>query len=96
MEKEQEYVVFQDAISFFGEVSQKIMAVEEMSELTKELAKDLRDRGNVEQIADEIADVEITLTQLKMIYNVHDLVDERRDFKLRRLSGSITELKKKK
>ena len=57
MEKEQEYEVFQDAISFFGEVSQKIMAVEEMSELTKELAKDLRDRGNVEQIADEIAEM---------------------------------------
>ena len=32
------------------------MVIEEMSELTKELCKDLRDRGNIENIADEIAD----------------------------------------
>ena len=96
MDKKSENEVFQDAIDFFGEVSQKIMAIEEMSELTKELSKDLRDRGNVENIADELADVEITLAQLKMIYNVHDLVEERRDFKLRRLLKSIQDLKAKK
>ena len=36
-----------------------------MSELTKELCKELRDRGNTEDIADELADVEITLAQIK-------------------------------
>ena len=41
-----------------------------MSELTKELCKELRDRGNVEDIADELADVEITLAQIKMIYDI--------------------------
>ena len=35
------------------------MVIEEMSELTKELCKELRDRGKIENIADELADVEI-------------------------------------
>ena len=71
MEKQQEYKIYNEAIEFFGDLSQKVMVIEEMSELTKELCKDLRDRGNVENIADELADVEITLAQLKMIYNIH-------------------------
>ena len=77
----------------FGDTSQKIMVVEEMSELTKELCKELRNRGNVENIADELADVEVTLAQLKMIYNIHDLVEEHRDFKLRRLAENMAEIK---
>ena len=73
MNKEDELKVYNDAIDFFGDISQKIMVLEEMSELTKELCKDLRDRGNTESIAEEIADVEITLAQIKMIYNIHNI-----------------------
>ena len=93
MDKEQQNVIFNQAIDFFGFESQKIMAVEEMSELTKELAKELRNRGNIENIADELADVEIMLAQLKIIYNIHDLVEQHKDFKLRRLTASIEKLK---
>ena len=93
MDKEQEYKIYQDAIEFFGETSQKVMAIEEMSELTKELCKELRDRGNVEDIADELADVEITLAQIKIIYKIKDLVEEHKDFKLNRFSKRMTELK---
>lgn len=96
MEKEQEQKIYDDAIDFFGVTSQKIMAIEEMSELTKELCKELRNRGNVEQIADELADVEITLAQLKMIYDIHDKVEEHKDFKLRRFAHNMAELKKEK
>ena len=68
MDKGQQNTIFNQAIDFFGFESQKIMAIEEMSELTKELTKELRNRGNVENIADELADVEIMLAQLKIIY----------------------------
>ena len=44
----------------------KVMAIEEMSELTKELCKELRDWANIANIADEVADVENTLAQIKM------------------------------
>ena len=70
------------------------MVIEEMSELTKELCKELRNRGDVEHIADELADVEITLAQLKSIYQIHNLVAEHKDFKLRRLENNIKQLKK--
>ncbi len=89
MEKEQENNVYRDAIEFFGVTSQKIMVIEEMSELTKELCKELRDRGDVEQLAD----VEITLAQLKSIYNIHQAVEEHKDFKLRRLVSNMEKLK---
>ena len=93
MEKEQENQIYRDAIDFFGVTSQKIMVIEEMSELTKELCKELRDRGDIEHIADELADVEITLAQLKSIYNIHQTVEEHKDFKLRRLVSNMEKLK---
>ena len=96
MDKQREQKIYDDAIDFFGVTSQKIMVIEEMSELTKELCKELRDRGDVEQIADELADVEITLAQLKMIYNIHDKVEEHKDFKLKRFAHNMEELKKEK
>ncbi|MBR1825409.1 MAG: hypothetical protein IJ770_02370 [Alphaproteobacteria bacterium] len=93
MEKKQEDEIYREAIDFFGETSQKIMVVEEMSELTKELCKELRNRGDIEHIADELADVEITLAQIKKIYGIHQTVEEHKDFKLRRLASNIIKLK---
>ena len=69
------------------------MVIEEMSELTKELCKELRNRGDVEHIADELADVEITLAQIKSIYDICQTVEEHKDFKLRRLAASMEKLK---
>ncbi len=96
MEKAQELKIYNEAIDFFGTESQKIMVIEEMSELTKELCKELRNRGDVGHIAEELADVEITLAQIKMIYNIHQAVDEQKDYKLNRLAKSMVELKKAK
>lgn len=95
MQKEEENKIYREAIEFFGVTSQKIMVIEEMSELTKELCKELRDRGDIEHIADELADVEITLAQLKSIYDIHGMVEEHKDFKLRRLISNIAKLKAK-
>ena len=94
MDKEQETQLFEEAIAYFGDTSQKIMVIEEMSELIKELCKDLRERGNVENIAEEVADVEITLAQIKKIYDIEDAVTKQRDFKLNRFKNRIIELKK--
>lgn len=96
MTPEQENYIFNRAISFFGKESQKIMAIEEMSELIKELTKELRDRGDISHIAEEVADVEIMLSQLKLLYNIHNEVLSNRDYKLTRLSKVMDELEKKK
>ena len=94
MDKQQEQKIFRDAIDYFGDTSQKIMVIEEMSELIKELCKELRDRGNIENIAEEVADVEITLSQIKMIYDIEDAVSKQRDYKLNRFVNRMIELKK--
>jgi uncharacterized protein YabN with tetrapyrrole methylase and pyrophosphatase domain len=94
MDKEQEQKIFRDAIDYFGDTSQKIMVIEEMSELMKELCKELRDRGNIDNIAEEVADVEITLSQIKIIYDIEDAVAKQRDYKLNRFANRMIELKK--
>ena len=95
MNKDQENQLYQDAIDFFGDLSQKVMVIEEMSELTKELCKELRDRGNIDHIAEELADVEITLSQIKLIYGIDELVQQHKEFKLNRFANIMKDLKEK-
>lgn len=73
------------AITEYGIDAQTKMAVEEMSELTKELCKSWRGKDNADHIAEEIADVEIMLAQLKMIYGIAGKVAWYREAKLNRL-----------
>lgn len=49
---------------------QIIVAIEELSELQKELCKYLRDKYNEENLIEEIADVEIMLDQIKLYFNL--------------------------
>lgn len=64
--------IFNKAISTYGEKAQKLMAIEEMSELTKEICKDFRGKLNREHLVEELADVLITLEQLTIIYEISD------------------------
>ena len=79
-----------DAISTYGERSQEDMLIEEMSELTKALIKHRR-YGTEETRADileEIADVEITLMQLILMYeNPVEIISA----KLERLKQRVAE-----
>lgn len=81
--------VYEKAIRTFGVRSQLIMAMEEMSELTKEVSKDIRNMGDKEHIAEEVADVEIMLEQLKMIYEIKEKVEDYKHFKVERLDRRI-------
>lgn len=80
-----EKTVFQTAINKFGAYAQSMMLLEEMSELQKEICKSYRGADNAEQIAEEIADVEIMLAQIKMIYDVADEAARYRESKVKRL-----------
>lgn len=62
--------VLEKAIEVYGKDLQKQVAIEEMSELTKEICKDFRGKGNREHIIEEIADVCIMLDQLMIIYGI--------------------------
>ena len=84
--------IYTEALKLWGEELQIMMMIEEMSELTKELIKDKRGKGDYKKIREEMADVEIMLTQLKLIFGNIEF-DKRR--KLGRLAQLIVKSKEK-
>lgn len=64
--------VFSKAICRYGIPAQSVVAVEELSELQKEVCKALRGQLNKENMTEEMADVWIVIEQLKMMYNITD------------------------
>ena len=83
-------VVLQRALDTWGAEAQTRMMFEEMAELQKELCKWLRGLGDREHIAEEIADVEIMLDQMKLLHNCADEVKSWRLRKLGRLSARLS------
>lgn len=61
---------YKQAIETYGEKAQKLMAIEEMSELTKEICKDFRGKLNRENLIEEMADVLIMLDQMLILYKI--------------------------
>lgn len=81
--------VLQRALDTYGSTIQISMVFEEMSELQKELCKYLRGRGSFEHIAEEIADVEIMLEQMKMLFCCTEDVRSVRKRKVERLKERL-------
>lgn len=77
------------ALSIYGVELQKQVCIEEMSKLTKELCKMSRCKGNIESIAEEIADVEIMIEQMKQAYDIHEKVSQYKYKKLKRLEQHL-------
>ena len=61
--------IIKQMISKYGE-KQLIVAIEELSELQKEVCKDLRGTGDREHIIEEMADVQLVLDELKEYYGI--------------------------
>lgn len=57
-------------IAHYGPDAQIVKSMEELSELTVELAKDMNAQGNRIAIAEEMADVLVILNQLLIIYDI--------------------------
>jgi len=58
--------ILQKAIDKFGEKSQKEMMLEEMNELSLAFLRE--SRGRESNVSEEIADVQIMLDQMKLLY----------------------------
>lgn len=81
---------YQQFLKVWGEKSQLIMALEEMSELSKEICKYLRYQDNPEKLAEvkqnifeECADVANMIDQIKFIFG-EAKIEQIRDQKLHR------------
>lgn len=57
-----------DVINFFGIANQIDIAIEEMSELIQALCKYKRSFSNLDNLAEEIADVEICMRQINIMF----------------------------
>ena len=82
-------------VETYGNDAQEDMAIEECSELVKAILKfrrsNAKDSDLRDAVIDEIADVQIMLTQLGIIFNCVEEVNERIDFKIDRQMGRIKE-----
>lgn len=77
-------------IDYYGAYAQSVQAIEEMSELTKELCKALNYKSNKENLVEEIADVQIMLEQLKIINNIDEKTLEKEiQYKIARTLGRM-------
>jgi len=97
--------IIKKAINTYGKESQIDVCIEEMSELTKAIIKFKRASQQIDameikifrqfisekvnDIAEEIADVEIMLEQMKMIFNCEDIVNGQIEFKINRLKERL-------
>ena len=83
--------IYKHALDTFGAESQTLKCLEEMSELQKELCKHSFGEDNRDHIAEEIADVLITIEQMMILHDCHAAVEEWSGKKLEYLAQKIAE-----
>jgi predicted DNA-binding protein len=80
------------AIETYGKDMQLNVAVEEFSELIKEICKYKRGRNNIENIVEEMADCYIMLEQMKMIFGLGStVISDAMDKKIKRLKSRLAD-----
>lgn len=62
--------IIEDSIVAYGKEKQTIVCMEELAELIQALSKELRDKGDKENLIGEVADVWICLTMICEMYEI--------------------------
>ncbi|MBQ8737782.1 MAG: hypothetical protein IJY78_08210 [Bacteroidaceae bacterium] len=88
-------VLYERALAVYGERLQITVAIEEMSELQKELCKHIRGKDVHEGVAEEMADVYIMLEQLIGIFGNAKAVERYKQIKKARLWNRVLGREKK-
>lgn len=81
--------VYSNALDVFGGDTQLTVAVEELSECQKEICKFLRGDGDLEHLAEEVADATIMLEQVRIMFDINDATCRHMDAKIKRLKKRI-------
>ena len=81
--------VYDAALGKWGAKLQATVAIEELSEVQKEICKMLRGELNREHLAEEIADATIMLEQLRQMLNINDSVCSWMDYKIAALKRKV-------
>ena len=84
--------ILEKAIETYGKDMQLNVAIEELSELIKEICKSKRGANNREAIIEELADCYIMLEQVAIIFDIpNHAINEVAEAKLARLERRIEE-----
>jgi hypothetical protein len=84
-----------DSIKTHGRIIKEVVCIEEMTELSKEICKDIRSELKRESLVEEYVDVLICMQMLKNIHNITDEeVQDIIDFKMKRQLKRDAETKK--
>ena len=84
------------ALKVWGKDAQMLQVIEEMSELTKEILKNVnRKKNNIAELIEETADVEIMLEQLKENYQIAEAVAAYKKEKIKQIEQRLNEWDKK-
>ena len=81
--------IYDAALGKWGAKMQATVAIEEMSEVIKEITKALRGELNREHLAEEIADATIMLEQMRQMLNINDSVCSWMDYKIAALKRKV-------
>lgn len=81
--------VYEDARIRWGSHNQLVVAIEEMSELQKEICKFFRHEGNHKHLAEEVADTLIMLEQVVLMFDIEADVEKFMQEKVERLIGRL-------
>lgn len=82
-------IVYEAALAKWGQKMQATVAIEEMSEVIKEITKAMRGDLCREHLAEEIADATIMLEQLRQMFNINDSVESWMDYKVAALQRKV-------
>ena len=81
-----EMYIFKKALAHYGPEAQIKMLYEEMAELQLAVCKHGRGADNLDNIAEELADVGIMLDQMRLLFDVAPLSEAKRGEKVARLA----------
>jgi len=77
------------ALQTWGSKIQKLIIFEEIAEFLKTYAKSVRTKNNYDELISEIADMEIVLQQLKILYDAENDVENLVSSKLQKLENKL-------
>ena len=83
--------IYNEALKKWGLTAQQDVAIEECSELVKEICKLKRGTGDIDRLAEEIADVEIVCDEQAYYYDIRPQIEQIKKLKLERLEGRIND-----
>ena len=86
---EERAAIYDQALECFGKNNQLVVALEELSECQKEICKAMRMHPDFEHLAEEIADATIMLEQVRLMFDINELVCKEMDRKVTRLKNRI-------